>query len=207
MTTGLNSLIQHGMGRYATFLEESDQIESIRIPLVEYQNALMYMDGGVEDEDNRLPQYVEDHVKALAYVLANVDRVPNVHDVLEIHRRLMISSRIGPQNIGHFRRTAVMVGGELCPNPVSVPFMIDHWCWTLTQNPNPLDAHKKFEIIHPFVDGNGRTGRLLWLWLQLNQAQRIGPFLEIAGYAGETFEDKRQKYYADLRNERLTRVG
>lgn len=209
MTGAHNTLIQHGIGRYATFLQESDRIENINLPLADYQNALMFVDTSETLEvapDNMITDYVEDHAKALAYILQNVERVPNVHDVLEIHRRLMRNSRLGSM-IGNFRRTAVMVGGELCPNPASIPFMMDHWCWMLSQNTDPLDAHQKFELIHPFLDGNGRTGRLLWLWLRLHRAQQIGPFLEMSGYAGETFEARRNSYYEDLKTKRMTQTA
>jgi len=33
----------------------------------------------------------------------------------------------------------------------------------------PYEAHKEYERIHPFTDGNGRTGRLLWLWQMLDR--------------------------------------
>jgi hypothetical protein len=34
---------------------------------------------------------------------------------------------------------------------------------------DPYVVHQEFETIHPFMDGNGRTGRVLWLWQMINQ--------------------------------------
>lgn len=209
MTIAHDTIIQTGLHRYAAFLKESDLIEGIDLPLADYQNALMFVSDSEDGvtPDNLIPNYVEDHVWALAYVLKNFERLPNIHDILEIHRRVMRHSRLGSM-IGDFRRVLVHVSGEFCPNPASVPYMVDSWCHLLKVNSHALQAHKKFEIIHPFLDGNGRVGRLLWLWLRLHRTETIGPFLEISGYAGESFEDRRQNYYHDLRNERgVTHVG
>lgn len=37
------------------------------------------------------------------------------------------------------------------------------------QEDNPFEVHQEFEQLHPFTDGNGRTGRALWLWQMINQ--------------------------------------
>lgn len=34
---------------------------------------------------------------------------------------------------------------------------------------DPYDTHRRYETLHPFMDGNGRSGRALWLWQMLNQ--------------------------------------
>lgn len=36
----------------------------------------------------------------------------------------------------------------------------------------PYDVHQQYETLHPFTDGNGRSGRALWLWQMIRDGQR-----------------------------------
>lgn len=202
MTAAHDILTAVGLTRFVAFLKESDQIEGILIPDREYENALML--NSTTDADHQYT-YPEDHVWALSYVLKHFRELPKVLDVLEIHRRLMANAKLSAHHIGQFRRTDVMVGGDICPNPASIPYLIDDWVWRLNQEsmPDALDYHREYELIHPFVDGNGRSGRLLWLWLRLHNNESIGPFLQTAGYEGNDFEQKRQNYYKDLKTKKI----
>jgi Fic family protein len=97
-------------------------------------------------------------------------------DFLRWHRKLMTGHpRIPAESIGAFRTTQNWIGGDssgprnaefIPPRPDEVSSLIDDliaFCTRtdLTPVAHAAIAHARFEVIHPFVDGNGRVGRLL----------------------------------------------
>jgi len=110
------------------------------------------------------------HVKALAWVHDQVGRKPHriaEVDILAIHD--LILRGIDDANAGHYRQVPVRLAGSMVvlPNHRKVPdLMEDFAAWiraSRKQHPVELaaEAHYRLVTIHPFVDGNGRTGRLL----------------------------------------------
>lgn len=105
-----------------------------------------------------------DHLTALA---SERGRSISRHDLLSLHG-LMVK-RIDDENAGRFRTSNVKLSGiEVTPpGPQQVPRLMDEFMmWlNLPNNKHPAmfaaDAHLKFVGISPFVDGNGRMGRLL----------------------------------------------
>ena len=87
----------------------------------------------------------------------------------------MIGHLIEPgQNPAHrFRRAEVRVGTRSCPPAAKVEGLMRLLLANLDEkkfilhdpSPDALDFYKAFELIHPFVDGNGRTGKVLLAWL------------------------------------------
>jgi len=89
-----------------------------------------------------------------------------VENVLDIHRCLL--KKIDDANAGAFRQCSVRIMGSTVPRPnyLKVPeLMSEFMTWLTTAEGHvakiAADAHLKFVYIHPFVDGNGRTARLL----------------------------------------------
>lgn len=99
----------------------------------------------------------------LLYRLRDID----MGDILEIHKRVL--GHVDPVEGGQFRRTQVYVGGHIPPGPSEIhKLMLQFLEWLNSEDALELHpvryaalAHYKLVHIHPFIDGNGRTSRLL----------------------------------------------
>ena len=87
--------------------------------------------------------------------------------VLDIHNTILRG--IDDGNAGHYRSVPVRISGSevILPNPRKVPDLMAHFIENITTESNlhpvelAAEAHYQLVTIHPFVDGNGRTARLL----------------------------------------------
>lgn len=132
------------------------------------QNAALLLEAVVESngiEDVFDPLSVEDSVGAFAFLARHKELTTDI--INRTHRMVMRSQPILVEDKGRFRRVYVQVGGRLCPNPASVPYRMINWLEDIKnsiQADDFLQDHIEFEWIHPYVDGNGRMGRLLLNW-------------------------------------------
>lgn len=152
---------------------------------------------------------VGNYVVALEYGLKRLESLPlSLRLVREVHEKLMSGVRGGYATPGEFRRTQNWIGrpGELLANARYVPPPPDalgealgNWEKFLHERMLPplvhvALAHYQFEAIHPFLDGNGRIGRLL-VTLELCQRGILpGPLLYLSAF----FEATRNEYYSGL---------
>jgi Fic family protein len=157
---------------------------------------------------------VVNYVAAMNYGLARLPKLPvSVRLIREIHQKLLAGvrgSRLAP---GELRRTQNWIGPGGCtlneatfvpPPPDIVPQALgDLEKFLHSQNELPLLikiglAHAQFETIHPFLDGNGRVGRLLITFLLCESGVLHKPVLYLSHY----FKRHRQTYYDLLQGTR-----
>lgn len=113
---------------------------------------------------------VFNYTRALSIRRERVDLPLSLRLIRELHRVLMSGVRGSDRNPGSFRRLQNQIGrpARFVPPPVpELPALLDNFEKYLHQvdGLDPLVrafvAHYQFEAIHPFMDGNGRVGRLL----------------------------------------------
>lgn len=132
----------------------------------------------------------------------------------EIHGVLLTKGRGSHQTPGEFRRSQNWIGGTRPGNAAFVPPPAEEVLQCMSQlelflhdQPEPTPvllkaalAHVQFETIHPFLDGNGRLGRLLIALLLYEQKVLREPMLYLSLY----FKTHRTYYYELLNNVRRT---
>jgi Fic family protein len=185
----------------------SSQIEGTQASLVDLFNF--------EAAENVAPsadvEEVCNYLEAVAYArgqLASPRGLPiSVRLLTETHRRLMRGVRGGDKAPGNVRRAQNWIGGSRPGNAVFVPpppqalsdllTEFERYIHTDDKLPKLVRAgllHVQFETIHPFLDGNGRLGRLL-VGLLLEHWQLLGqPLL----YLSLFFKRHRAEYYRRL---------
>ncbi len=151
----------------------SNAIEGNSLSLSETK---LVLEEGITVGGKSLKEHLEvtNHSKAIDFVQSLVSKLEIKEiDVLNIHA--MILDRIDQENAGFYRRSAVRISGTdySPPNAVKVPKLMQEVYRLLNTKGEPIQMaaiiHQKFVDIHPFIDGNGRTARLLMnLYLMRN---------------------------------------
>jgi Fic family protein len=114
----------------------------------------------------------DNHKRALDFVLSDGWEIsPNTP--LDIHRFLTKDIPFFEKDSGKYRTVDVWIGHDICPSPVVLNNLMNIW---FTKTKELMDkaydkkidplvvawaSHHMFEVVHPFIDGNGRTGRLI----------------------------------------------
>jgi len=153
---------------------------------------------------------VLNYIEAMHYGLARLQELPlSVRLIREIHERLLRGVRGGRLAPGELRTSQNWIGPTGCalseasfvpPPPEMVPELLSD-LERFLHRPDDLPAlikiglaHAQFETIHPFLDGNGRVGRLLITFLLCSQEILHKPVLYLSYY----FKRHRQAYYDHL---------
>jgi Fic family protein len=156
-------------------------------------------------------QEVQNYITALDYGLSRLAEFPlSLRVIKEIHKHLMQGVRGYHATPGEFRRSQNWIGSAGCTLNTAkfVPAPPDHLMDCLGELEKFLHdrslpplihialCHYQFEAIHPFLDGNGRVGRLLIMLLLVEQRMLPSPLLYLSAF----FEATRDEYYKQLYN-------
>jgi len=205
------SLVRYSFVRKEAVL--SSMIEGTQSSLADLMLYELDAHPGVPVEDTR---EVSRYVAALEHGLARLHGgFPlSLRLIREVHEVLMKGARGGNVTPGEFRRSQVWIGGTRQGNAAFVPppanevadclKHLERFLHTSPEAPPPLVraalAHVQFETIHPFLDGNGRVGRLL-IALQL---AADGLLRQPLLYVSLRFKEHRRTYYELLNRVRET---
>jgi Fic family protein/DNA-binding XRE family transcriptional regulator len=177
---------------------ESNRIEGNTLTLRETD---LVINEGLTISGKSMREHLEaiNHQEAIAYIkhLIEKNTFLNEREVLSIHN--LILRGINPDDAGRYRRVQVMIKGSsfMPPQPFLVSKeMEDFFIWYETNKKglHPVilaaELHERLVTIHPFIDGNGRTSRLVMNLILLQHGYVI------ANIKGDY--DTRMKYYNSL---------
>lgn len=150
---------------------------------------------------------VHNYVCAMQYGMERLQSLPlSLRFIRELHAKLMEKVRGGKLTPGEFRQTQNWIGpvGSTLTNAAYVPPPVEemHQCLSDLEKfihaPSEIPLlirigliHYQFEAIHPFLDGNGRVGRLLIVLLLYKWGLMSKPMLNLSAY----IEKHRNEYY------------
>jgi Fic family protein len=182
----------------------SSQIEGTQASLAD----VLRFEAGGEERFADVSEVVN-YVAAMNHGLERLERVPlSLPLIREIHARLMSGSRVEHAAPGEFRALQNWVGPRGCtpatasyvpPPPDAMHDALRDLEGFLHEESQPALvhaalAHAQFETIHPFLDGNGRVGRLLITYLLCHRRVLARPLLYLSHY----LKRHRQEYYDRL---------
>lgn len=190
----------------------SSRIEGTKTDLSE-----LFLDEAAKGEGEADPEDVREvrnYVTALECGLKRIRSLPlSLRLVRELHGRLMRGVRGERATPGEFRRSQNWIGSSrstietatYVPPPVDeMHTALDAWERFLHERDRLPDLiqcalmHEQFEAIHPFLDGNGRVGRLLITLFLIERGRLSQPLLYLSAF----FEARREEYYELLQRVR-----
>jgi Fic family protein len=185
----------------------SSQIEGTQSTL---EDVLEYEAGSVKDRGPKDVEEVVNYVRAMNRGLHRLEHLPlSLRLLREIHAELLKGVRGGDRTPGEFRRSQNWIGPANCtlddaefvpPPPHAMKEALDNFEKFLhDRDTMPVLihcalAHAQFETIHPFLDGNGRVGRLLITFLLCQRQTLNRPLLYLSYY----LKAHRTEYYDRL---------
>lgn len=185
----------------------SSQIEGTQASISDFiKHEIRGTPGGLIDDVREVSNYVAAMNHGLERIKSGLPL--SLRLLREMHEILLHDSRGGEKMPGEFRKSQNWIGGSrpgtakfVPPPPESVPECMGDLEKFLHDDPIKTSllikaglSHVQFETIHPFLDGNGRIGRLLITVLLCSEGALKEPTLYLSLY----FKSHRQDYYALL---------
>ncbi len=191
----------------------SSQIEGTKATMMDSLEAKV-------NAESALPPDVDDilhYIQALNYGMKRMKEFPfSLRFICEIHKKLMDDARATHfSDPGNFRASQNWIGGKSPADAEFVPPPVHSMHQALSDFEKFLHAdiaippliqvalvHSQFETIHPFLDGNGRTGRMLVTFFLWKEGLLEKPTLYLSSY----FKKYKKVYYQRLMDYREDRV-
>lgn len=190
----------------------SSQIEGTQATLNEVLAHEAVVNKNEDDTKKQDINEIINYRRALDLGIKSLETLPPSENLIKkIHATLLKSGRGANKAPGEFRKVQVYIGipGAEISEASYIPPIANEIVPLFTNLEKYLNsdeekdklvqiaiAHYQFEAIHPFLDGNGRVGRLIISLFLYEKKLLSHPFL----YLSEFFEEHRQAYYELLRN-------
>jgi len=177
---------------------ESNRIEGNTLTL---QETNLVINEGLTISGKSMREHLEaiNHLEAIAYIKQLIERSfsLNERELLSVHN--LILRGIIPEDAGRYRRVQVRIkdSNHMPSQPHLIPKQMEDYFHWMEENKNKLhpvilaaEMHERLATIHPFIDGNGRTSRLIMNLILLQNGYVI------ANIKGDY--ETRMKYYQSL---------
>lgn len=183
----------------------SSQIEGTKATMIDALEAEAKTGKGIPDDVSDILHYI----RALNYGMERIKKFPlSLRFIREIHKQLMEDARATHfSDPGSFRKSQNWIGGKTPSDASFVPPPVDAMNNALSDLEKFMHAddampplikaaliHSQFETIHPFLDGNGRTGRMLVTFYLCKEKLLEKPIMYLSSY----FKKHRKIYYQRL---------